>query len=210
MADEDAAMPVITRWWWVRHAPVAAPPGTIVGRLDLPADLSDAEAFESLAARLPVEAVWLATPLSRTRETARKLQSCQGEVGPLEAAPGLVEQDFGVWQGRTHAELADDPAVAAFWRDPAGNVPPGGESFADLSARSRFAIRALTQRHAGRDIVMVGHAGPIRAAVGLALDLPPARMLALGADCLHLTRLDHIAGEDEGQWRVGMVNAPPR
>lgn len=201
--------PAVTRWWWVRHAPVIATPGTIAGRLDLPADLSDEAAFYALAARLPAAAVWLATPLSRTRDTARKLQAAMGGVGPVEAVPGLLEQDFGAWQGRTHGELADDPAVAGFWRDPALNAPPGGESFADVARRSAEAIRILTSRYASRDIVMVGHAGPIRAAVGLALDLTPARMLALGADCLHLTRLDHIADGGDGFWRVGQVNAPP-
>lgn len=206
----------VTRWWWVRHAPVAAPPGTIVGRLDLPADLTDEAGLAALAAQLPADAVWLATPLSRTRETARRLQTLRGEVGPVEAVSGLLEQDFGDWAGRTHAELADDPAVAAFWTDPAENRPPGGESFAEVARRSAEAIGTLNRRHGGRDIIMVGHAGPIRAAVGLALELPPARMLALGADCLHLTRLDHIPAtgpaavtDAPGHWRVVQVNAPP-
>jgi alpha-ribazole phosphatase len=202
----------VTRWWWVRHAPVQAPPGTIVGRMDLPCDLSDTGAVGALAARLPAGALWLATGLCRTRQTAAALKTARGDATPMEIAAGLVEQDFGAWQGMTHGDLADDPVAAAFWRDPALNRPPGGESFADLAARTAESVADLTRRHAGRDIVMVGHAGPIRAAVGIALGLTPERMLAIGCDCLHLTRLDHIAGPSAGEaaWRVTALNIPPR
>lgn len=202
----------VTRWWWVRHAPIDAPSGTIAGRLDLPADLTDTGAVAAMAARLPFEALWLTTPLRRCRDTARALMDAKGEGLPLQVVPELTEQDFGRWQGRTHADLsAEEPeAVAAFWQAPATATPPEGESFAALVTRTAAAVEALTGRHCGRDIVMVGHAGPIRAALGHVLGLPPERMLALSVDCLHLTRLDHIAGEGPGTWRLTAANIPPR
>jgi len=200
---------VTTRWWWVRHAPVRAPPGTIAGRGEFPADLSDAASLAGLAARLPRGAVWLTTPLARSAQTARALQAALGDTAPLRTEPDLLEQDFGVWTGHTHDGLwgGGDPAVATFWQDPAANAPPGGESFAALCWRVMQAIDRLTQAHAGRDIISVGHAGPIRAAVAHALALAPDRALALAVDCLHLTRLDHGG---PGLWRVGGLNIPPR
>lgn len=205
--------PPVTRWWWVRHARIAAGPGLIAGRSDLPADLTDGPALDALATRLPAGAVWLVTDLCRSRDTARALLERRGEGSPLRVEPDLTEQDFGRWQGQTHAAVtaAEPERVAAFWRDPAGAAPPEGESFAALARRTAAAIDRLCAAHAGCDLVMVGHAGPIRAAVGHALGVSPERMLALVADCLHVTRLDHIAGPDGtgGQWRVQAVNSPP-
>lgn len=203
----------VTRWWWVRHAPVLAPPGTIAGRADLPCDLSDDASLSALAGRLPRGAVWVTTPLRRTVDTARRLLTLTGEDGVTPVPePAFLEQDFGAWQGRTHADLADDPAVAAFWREPATGVPPGGRSFAAMAADVAAGIDRLGAVHAGLDIVCVAHAGPIRAAVGHALGLSPQRMLALCVDCLHICRLDHIAGDREAPpaWRIAGVNLPPR
>lgn len=200
----------VTRWWWVRHAPLLAPPGTIAGRADLPCDLSDAAALDALAARLPRGAAWIATPLSRTRDTARALLDRMGEGAEPAIEPAFLEQDFGDWQGRTHGDLGGEEGVAAFWRDPAGNTPPGGQSFAVLAAQVAAGIDRVTAAQAGRDIVCVAHAGPIRAAVGYALGLSPERMLALAVDCLHICRLDRIDGEGPPVWRVAGVNLPPR
>lgn len=201
---------VATRWWWVRHAPVAAAPGVIAGQLDLPADLSDRDGLAALAPRLPADAVWLVTPLRRTRETAQALLALRGDgaapAPALVAEPELMEQHFGAWQGRTHADLSGEPGVDRFWEAPARAAPPGGESFAAVADRVGRAVDRLSALHAGRDIVAVAHAGAIRAAVGHALSLTPESMLALCADCLHLSRLDRVAGT----WRVVAVNLPPR
>lgn len=199
-----------TRWWWVRHAPIAAPPGTIAGRADLPCDLTDTAALDGLAQRLPRGAVWIATPLGRTRDTAAALLDRMGESPSVRTEPGLLEQDFGRWQGRTHADLAEEPGVREFWDAPAVNAPPDGRSFAEMAAEVADTVERLSAAFSGRDVVSVGHAGPIRAAVGLALGLAPERMLALAVDCLHLCRLDRIALDGGGAaWRVVGVNLPP-
>ena len=65
-------------------------------------------------------------------------------------------------------------------------------------------------RHAGRDIVAVAHGGTIRAALGHALGLTPARALVFETANCALTRLDYI--EDAGKapaWRVVTVNLRP-
>ncbi len=43
----------ITRWWWVRHAPVTEDGGRVYGQSDPPANVSDVETFRALAAMLP-------------------------------------------------------------------------------------------------------------------------------------------------------------
>src|SRR3546814_4259069 len=60
----------MTRWWWIRHAPVIGQDGRLYGTLDVDCDCTDAALFRALAARLPDDAVWIVTPLRRTRATA--------------------------------------------------------------------------------------------------------------------------------------------
>ena len=194
----------ITRWWWLRHAPVPDPENRICGRLDPPCDLSDEERLSALARRLPPQSVVVESGLLRCHQTLGAIESAGLSVAPAIVEPALQEQDFGHWQGRRWAELdqSKDPLVAAFWRDPAGTAPPGGESFEALMGRVRIAVIALTRQFEGRDIVAVAHAGTVRAALALALDLSPQAALSFVVDPLSLTRLDAIG---EG-WRVGGVN----
>lgn len=209
--------PVVTRWWWVRHAPVVdAHLLRLSGQDDVAADVSDAQAFKTLAARLPLDAVWLTTHLQRTGQTAEALwQAGAPSVAPL-VEPAFAEQAFGDWTGCTWAELGDRDDARAFWDAPDAVAPPSKatgkatESFADVCARVAVRIDALTHEFAGRDIVCVAHAGSIRAAVALALGLSPAQALGLDVKNLSLTRLDHLASglrtQRGGNWRVVGVN----
>jgi len=193
-----------TRWWWLRHAPVPCPEGRIHGNLDLACDVSDEGDFQRLAGLLPVNPVLVESGLMRCRQTAGALELAGLVLPPPEIEPALAEQDFGHWQGSSwlHLETAKDPALAEFWRDPAGTAPPGGESFAEMVARVRPAIDRLNALFAGRDILAIAHAGTIRAALAVALDLSPAAALRFVIRPLSLTRID---ASPEG-WRVDSVN----
>lgn len=199
---------IVTRWWWVRHAPLTLPTGTIAGQMDANADLSGTETISAARCRLPGNAVWLVTPLSRSRDSADALIP----DSPPQVEPDLIEQDFGQWQGRTHGDLWNEhpDRAAQFWTDPAGNTPPGGESFKDLYRRVAVGINRWNKAAPGRDIIMVGHAGPIRAAMALALGVDPASIISVSVDHWHLFRMDHVAIEGHsGQWRLIGANIPP-
>jgi alpha-ribazole phosphatase len=182
-----------TNLWLVRHAPVDGPRGVIHGP-DAPADISETAAFDSLKARLPASAHAVCSPARRTRETAAALG--------LDAVrqDAFREQDFGAWTGRRHndlvAELGD--AYRDFWKSPASNRPPGGESFVDQIGRT---VDGLASLPAG-DVVLVVHSGTIRAALAIALDLSPDAALRFVIDPLSLTQIDRL---DNG-WRVVAVN----
>lgn len=193
-----------TRWWLIRHAPVPNPLGLIHGSSDPDADTGDRAAAAALAAILPEGAVWLGSPLRRSRQTARALKP----DAVVQTEPALAEQDFGEWEGLSHATIADRHAQAAkrFWEDPARNAPPGGESFAAVMERTAHALRRWTRDPGARDLIAVIHGGSIRAAVALALDLTPGAALRLRIDHWSLTRLD---SHGEGGWSVGGVNLRP-
>ncbi len=204
-----------TRWWWVRHAPVAGNGGRINGQNDVPCDTSDTRAFQALAAALPGDAVWVTSHLARAVDTARAITAAGVRARLSIVERDLAEQHFGRWQGLPweDVEAADDPTYEAFWRSPALNAPPGGESFADLARRVAAVMRRLTAEHAGADIVAVTHGGTIRGALTLALDLEPGQALSIKVDTLSLTRIHHVsdavAARRGGAWRVVGVNLPP-
>ncbi|OWJ67270.1 histidine phosphatase family protein [Inquilinus limosus] len=199
-----------TRWWWIRHAPVVNPDKLLYGRLDLAADTSDAAAVTALAARLPRGAAWLHSPLRRTAETAAALLGAMGEAAVPTVEPALIEQDFGAWQGRPSREVYGAlPQGDPFWSKPAAHAAPGGESFDAVLRRVQPAVLALSDAHAGRDIVAVAHAGTIRAAAAQALDLDGERALRLAVDTLSLTRIDRIRSRSAAEsWRVVALNLP--
>ena len=64
---------VATRWWWVRHAPVRGDGGNIYGQKDMPCDCSDSVVFDAVGRILPRDAVWFASKLQRTHQTAQAI-----------------------------------------------------------------------------------------------------------------------------------------
>ncbi len=182
-----------TRLWLVRHAPVDGPRGVIHGP-DAPADTGDAAAFAALKARLPANAFAVCSPARRTFATAVTLG-----LDPVKQVL-FREQDFGAWTERRHDDLVAEfgDAYREFWKSPASNAPPGGESFVDQIGRTADGLAALP---AG-DVVLVVHSGTIRAALAIALDLRPDAALRFVIDPLSLTRIDRL----EDGWRVVAVN----
>lgn len=215
-------MTVTTRWWWIRHAPVINPTGRIYGQRDVPADTSNAAAFAALAACVPSDAIWFATPLTRTQATAAAIHAAMNgrPPAPPRIEPAFIEQSFGEWQGRSYDEIGAfgkaRPGTKGvgveghkFWLAPAHEKPPGGESFVEVMARVADAVQRLTEAHAGQDIVVVAHGGSIRAALAHALGLHPEAALAFTIDTLSISRLDHVQGPGAGNaWRIGPINRP--
>ncbi|MBL8701525.1 MAG: histidine phosphatase family protein [Alphaproteobacteria bacterium] len=209
--------PVVTRWWWIRHAPVVGTHGKVYGQMDVDCDVSDVASFKALAQRVPDGALWITTPLSRTQRTARAIGEqikAAGRPQPpaFTVEPAFLEQSFGEWQGRTYREIGaygQSPEAHRFWLAPAVATPPGGESFESVVDRVGARLSVLSREHAGRDVVVVSHGGAIRAAVAHAIGLHPENALALSIDTLSLTRLDHIEGPGKGHnWRLGLMNWP--
>ncbi len=202
----------LTRWWWVRHAPVVGVNGVIYGSNDVDCDVSDTIQFKALAQALPSGAVWVTSHLSRAIKTAKAISEAGLEFPEPIIEEDLGEQNFGDWQGLSWDRMreADAKTYDAFWADPARSRPPGGESFADQIARTGAVIERLTARHKGRDIVAVAHGGTIRAALAVALELAPEQGMAITFDTLSVSVLEHVEGGllrgAGGVWRVVGVN----
>lgn len=157
---DDAPTVTATDLLLIRHAP-ALTDGRMAGRRDVDADCSDALAFATLRGAIGQADHILASPALRCLQTAATLWP---DLIPQQD-PRLWEQDFGVWEGMPYADLPDLGTLST--ADLAAHRPPNGESFLDLCARTKPALQdAIALR--GK-VVIVAHAGVIRAALGLAL-----------------------------------------
>lgn len=206
-------MSEVTRWWWIRHAPVTESDSRIYGQRDVSADCSEAAVFERLADILPTDAVLVTSDLKRTIQTADALADAGWKAAETVREEAFREQHFGEWQGMRHEDFEEvrDGLPHGGWLAPAFERPPDGESFADVVARVTPAIVRLTAGHAESDIVAIAHGGSIRAAIAFALGLGPDAALAFSIETLSLTRLDHIASPvDAGVWRFNQINRPFR
>jgi alpha-ribazole phosphatase len=182
-----------TKLWLIRHAPVAGPRGVVHGP-DVPGDIGNTAAIAALRAQLPTAATVFCSPARRTVETALAL-----ELAPVKQ-PAFREQNFGAWTGRRHDDLKAELGAAYddFWRAPATNRPPGGESFAEQVERVRSGLEILPTG----SVILVVHSGTIRAALAIALDIAPEKALRFVIDPLSITRIDRL---DRG-WRIVAVN----
>ena len=209
MSNSNKPDVVITRWWWVRHAPVRSDGGNIYGQSDIECDCGDSEVFEAVAKILPRNAVWIASNLKRTHQTAEAIWAAgfpKPATMPHEA--DFAEQHLGQWQGMNRAAFIASRPAGSHWFADINEPPPGGESFMDLYNRTCRAIERINKEHAGRDVIAVAHGGTIRAAVGLALG-DPEKGLSFDTDNCSVTRLDHFAGPERVVWRLPMVNQQP-
>jgi broad specificity phosphatase PhoE len=203
---------VATRWWWVRHAPVREDGGCIYGQKDIGCDTSDRVVMGAVGKILPRKAVWCASNLKRTHQTAEAIWAAgfpKPETLIQEAA--FAEQNLGEWQGLNRAAFfASRPVeVGSYWFAPIDDPAPGGESFLDVYNRVKAAVDRINAAHAGRDVIVVAHGGTIKAAIGLALGGMVEKGLAFTIDNCSVTRLDHLASQGHSGWRLPMVNQQP-
>src|SRR5689334_20841181 len=146
----------------VRHGrSTANVAGVLSGRLP-GVDLDDVGRGQATRTAERIGAVPLAalvtSPLDRCRQTADVIAQQQPANAQPLIEPGIVECDYGQWQGRTLKELAREPLWSVVQTTPSEAVFPDGESLADMQARSVAAVRrhdATLQEEHGAGAVWV-------------------------------------------------------
>ncbi len=199
-------------WWWVRHAPVTCFGEKIYGQMDLPCLCEDHALFDQATARLPPEAHWATTPLMRTGQTQQGLLAAAKRLGlprrviSSSVEPTFAEQHLGQWQGRTRDEIDKMRNLPrpAHWLGEPNECPAGGESFLQLAQRVRKGIDALQGASGPEHIVVIAHAGTIRAALMHALALQPHSALrgAIGNCTVVRLTLVYDGSQCTGQLRL--------
>ena len=183
----------------VRHGHVEGiSPERFRGRADLALTPEGLLQAEATARR--IEASWTlaalyASPLSRSRRTAEAIGRPFGMTPTL--VPGLMDIDYGEWQGLTPDEVRRKwPETLDTWyRAPHWAAIPGGESLQDVFARTVAVLRDVIGRHPTDTVAVVGHDSVNRVILLHALDLPLSRYRRLGQDPCAINEIDFSAGE---------------
>ncbi|MDM0024746.1 histidine phosphatase family protein [Variovorax saccharolyticus] len=168
-----------TRVIAVRHGETAWNVDTrLQGQLDIALNEIGLWQADQVARALEEEQIGAiyASDLARAWQTAQAIAGPRGiDVG---AEPGLRERAFGLFEGRTFADIdANLPDQARLWRtrDPEF-APEGGESLLAFRDRVTATASGLAALHPGELVVLVAHGGVMdvlyRAATGQELQAP--------------------------------------
>lgn len=130
-------------------------------------------------APVPLAAI-VSSPLERCRQTSRAIVLEQQDAPTVSIDKGIVECDYGDWQGGKLSELGKEDLWKVVQSQPSAVTFPGGESLPVMQARSVAAIRrhdaAIEAEHGPKAVwVAVSHGDIIKSiladALGMHLDL---------------------------------------
>lgn len=145
----------------VRHGRTAAnAQGRLLGRDDPPLDEEGRVQARRVGAALRADRV-VSSPLLRARQTAEAF-GC-----PIEVDERWIELDYGDLEGTPTADVPRE--TWAEWRADVCYHPEGGESLVELQERVAGACDELIEEATRRDVVVVTHVSPVKAAVAWAL-----------------------------------------
>ena len=146
----------------VRHGETRAnAEGLILGRADPPLTERGRRQAAAIARAIPTPDRVISSPLGRAKETAAAFGVA------VETDDRWVELDYGTLDGVSIGSVGED--LWRRWRADPTFVPAGGESLVALGARVRESCDELTAEAGRRDVVVVTHVSPIKAAVAWAL-----------------------------------------
>lgn len=139
-------------------------------------------------AEMPLKAVY-ASPLERAQETAEPIARIHDL--PVLTEAGLIELDYGQWQGKSIKQLRR----SRLWKDvqnaPDGFCFPGGETFNEAQSRIVQALLKLSQNYAEKELVLcVSHCDVIRLAVAAFLQMGLNDFQRLNIDTASVTVLN--------------------
>ena len=176
----------------IRHTKTDTLKGLCYGRSDVALAESFAEEVQQLQRKLPElkpDSLVFSSPLTRCVQLAERFSDT------VTTDARLSELDFGDWENRRFDDI--DVAVIQQWADNFVHVaPPNGESFNDLYQRAgSFWQDAVQGTHpASEQMLIITHAGVIRALLAYILKLPPAHAFQFRVDpglCINFQRLNH-------------------
>jgi broad specificity phosphatase PhoE len=161
--------------WLIRHGETEwSLSGAHTSRTDIPLTERGKERAARIRTYLAQRkfSLVLTSPLQRARETCR----IAGYADVARVEENLREWDYGIFEGRTTADIRKDQPDWSIWDSPV----PEGEPVEHVAARAQKVIdRAL---ETGGDVALFAHAHILRILAGTWLGLEPraGRLFALG------------------------------
>jgi phosphoserine phosphatase len=160
----------------VRHGHVEGIlPERFRGRADLMLTAEGHRQARATARRIHATSTPIAvytSPLGRGQATGKAIAEPFG-LSPT-ALHGLIDIDYGEWQGLTPDEARTrwPDALDTWYRAPHWAAIPGGETLQQVLTRTVAALRDVIGRHPSETVVLVGHDSINRVMLLHALGLP--------------------------------------
>jgi alpha-ribazole phosphatase/probable phosphoglycerate mutase len=131
----------------------------------------------------------VSSPLQRCSAFAASL--AESLVLPVQLEPRFREVGFGDWEGKTRDQLdrLDPGQIARFYQDPVKHRPPGAEPLDEFTGRVQAAFNDMVGRFAGQSVLVVAHAGVIRAILAYTLDMPLSSMYRISVPNAGISRI---------------------
>jgi len=142
----------------VRHGRTAVNVGNkLQGRIDHPLDeVGRQQAVEIASVLKGIDRV-ISSPLIRAKQTADAFGL------PVEVDTRFIELDYGDFDGMLQKDV---PALTwKEWRRDNHFRPPNGETLIELDLRVREALSELIDEARNKNLVIVSHVSPIKAAI---------------------------------------------
>ena len=188
------------RIWLVRHGETEwSKSGQHTGRTDIPLTAMGERQGQALGRTLAGRqfALVLTSPLARARETCR----LAGLASAAQPSDDLLEWDYGLYEGRTTAEVRTEQPGWSIWTTPM----PKGETVEQVGERTRRVIERVAA--VDGDVALFAHAHVLRILAACWIGLPPinGRSLTLGTASLSVlgyerqTRVIEVWNQD---WRL--------
>jgi probable phosphoglycerate mutase len=157
----------------VRHGETSANvDGVWHGSIDTPLTGRGLRQAERVARHLahtrPQTAAVYASPLLRSRETARIIAEALGLGTRIE--PDLTEYHLGDLEGVSYRDLAGKHRLFERMREDPDHAPGGGESPRQVAQRYAAALRRIAASHPRETAIVVGHGGALTLGLALLVD----------------------------------------
>ena len=133
----------------------------------------------------------ISSPLQRCRAFAEAL--AEKNSIPVDIEDDLKEIGFGGWEGRTPDQIKEDniQEYEDFYLDPVNNRPAGAEPLDTFIERVTNVYRQVLEKHPGKHILIVAHAGVNRALIANALSAPPVGLYRIKVNNAGMSRLKY-------------------
>lgn len=156
--------------------------GILQGWTDVPLNALGRRQAHTMAAdfaKMGFAALW-SSPLSRSRETAEIIAPLL-RLPPPRIHEGLMERNFGIFQGVPKAELAELNPVELqliLKRNPAGHFE-GGETMDEFADRVLDALLEIGAGHPGERVLVITHGWCMDVVTRHVAGLPRSAILGL-------------------------------
>ena len=143
--------------------------------------------------------VIISSPLSRCAEFSESL--AEQEDIKLEIIDAFQEIDFGEWEGQSPDDLIkdNDEILKRWWLSPIKQTPPEGENFHDFRARVLKSLNDIIEKHEGKHLLLVTHAGVIRVILMYILGMQEENLFRLNVDYASISTI-RMYHDDTGEW----------